>query len=143
MPRLQPCPECGRHVRTRITTCPHCDATLSSPTLSPRGAALGLALASTVACTGGTGATEPEYGVAYTPDDTSQHDDTGDTGDSGGEEGGEEGGEAGEEGGEAGETGEESGEAGEEGGEEGGTSGESDYGIAALPELGEAPSETD
>jgi hypothetical protein len=87
------------------------------------------------------GGGELEYGVPYTPDDTSQHDDTGDTADSGGEEGGEAGEEGGEEGGEAGEEG---GEAGEEGGEEGGeTSGESDYGIAAFPDHGEALSEAD
>ena len=95
MPRLHPCPQCGRHVQARATHCPHCNTQLDSPTLTPRGAALGLALASTVACTSGIGSGEPDYGVSIV--DTSEQQDTGDTSDSGQGKGGEagEGGEAG------------------------------------------------
>jgi hypothetical protein len=112
MPQLQTCPECGRHMRIDRKHCSHCNAPISRASLSPRGAALGLALASGVACSSGVGGGEPEYGVAIV--DTSAADDTGDT----------------ESGGEGGEAGEGEGQGSE------GTSGESDYGIATLPDAG-------
>ncbi len=55
MPRLMPCPSCGRHLRTVETRCPFCGSTeLTTPPPAGRGAALLLGLAMT-ACTG-TGA---------------------------------------------------------------------------------------
>ena len=88
MPKLLPCSNCGRHVQATTKHCPHCNTSLGAPSISPRGAALGLALASSVACAGGIGPGEPEYGVAVLMDsgaaqDTSDTDDSGDSGDSG------------------------------------------------------------
>ena len=74
---LVPCLECGRHIRSDDTSCPHC-ATPKSAALRQTTAAVALGLA--VACSGGKntpwGGSQVDYGGSWSDTDTDVDTDT-------------------------------------------------------------------